>query len=51
MSIDRDRGRPFATVMVQPSARLERNREVLLVWPAQPARDSDSATTHTGVHE
>ena len=51
VSIDRDRGRPFATVMVQPSARLERNREVLLVWPAQPARESGSMATHTGVHE
>jgi len=37
ISVERNRGRPFATVMVQPSARLERNREVLLVWPAQAA--------------
>lgn len=34
VSIERDRGRPFATVRVEPTARLERNREVLLVWPA-----------------
>ena len=34
-SIERDRGQPFATVMVEPLADLERNREVLLVWPAE----------------
>jgi len=32
VSIERDRGQPFAQVVVEPSARLERNREVLLVW-------------------
>ncbi len=35
ISVERDRGRPFASVKVEPTARLERNREVLLVWPAQ----------------
>jgi rod shape-determining protein MreC len=29
-----DTGRPFAEVTVEPSAQLERNREVLLVWGA-----------------
>lgn len=33
--VDTDTGRPFAQVTVTPSAQLERNREVLLVWPAQ----------------
>jgi len=33
-SVQRDSSRPFAKVLVKPSARLERNREVLLVWPA-----------------
>jgi rod shape-determining protein MreC len=33
--VDTDSGRPFAQVTVTPSAQLERNREVLLVWPAQ----------------
>lgn len=33
-SIERDNGQPFAKVLVEPSAHLERNREVLLVWPA-----------------
>lgn len=32
VSVERDRGHPFAQVVVEPSARLERNREVLLVW-------------------
>lgn len=46
VSIARNRGRPFATVMVQPSARLERNREVLLVWPAESEAESDTLATH-----
>jgi rod shape-determining protein MreC len=32
-SIERDNGQPFAKVLVEPTAELERNREVLLVWP------------------
>ncbi len=40
VGIERNRGRPFATVTVQPSARLERNREVLLVWPSQSTQAS-----------
>ncbi|NIM28543.1 MAG: rod shape-determining protein MreC [Gammaproteobacteria bacterium] len=47
VNIERNRGRPFATVMVQPSARLERNREVLLVWPAETDDPSDTMTTNT----
>lgn len=30
--VQRDSGQPFAQVDVEPSARLERNREVLLIW-------------------
>jgi len=30
--VQRDSGQPFAQVDVAPSARLERNREVLLIW-------------------
>jgi len=30
--VQRDSGQPFADVEVEPSARLERNREVLLLW-------------------
>lgn len=33
-SVERDSRQPFAKVLVSPSARLERNREVLLVWPS-----------------
>ena len=32
VSVERDSGQPFARVNLKPSARLERNREVLLVW-------------------
>lgn len=41
--VERDRGRPFARVLVQPSAELERNREVLLVWSAETAHPMDTA--------
>jgi len=48
-------GRPFATVTAQPLARLDRSREVLLVWKLQaqpspdPAVGSDQpATGNTG---
>ncbi len=36
ISVERDSGQPFANIRVKPSARLERNREVLLVWPLHP---------------
>jgi rod shape-determining protein MreC len=35
VAVDTETGRPFARVLVEPSAQLERNREVLLVWPPQ----------------
>jgi len=35
INVERDSGEAFARVQVKPSARLERNREVLLVWPAR----------------
>ena len=38
--VERDSGRPFAKVIVQPSARLERNREVLLVWKESGANSA-----------
>lgn len=37
-SVERDSAEPFAKVIVRPSARLERNREVLLVWPIAPGQ-------------
>jgi len=36
ISVERDSRRPFATVKVKPSAKLERNREVLLILPGAP---------------
>ena len=43
IGVERDRGRPFATVRVEPTAKLERNREVLLVWPSGRG-DADDST-------
>lgn len=39
--VERDSGEPFARVLVEPSAKLERNREVLLVWPQEYAHEED----------
>lgn len=50
VSVERDRGYPFAQVVVEPSARLERNREVLLVWTPDPEavpRDPIARTAET----
>ncbi len=41
--VRRDSGRPFADVVVEPSARLERNREVLLLWPQSRGPIIDSS--------
>ena len=41
-SVERNGARPFATVQAQPSARLERNREVLLIWPTQESTATES---------
>lgn len=38
LSVDTDGSQAFARVIVQPAAQLERNREVLLVWP--PGQES-----------
>jgi rod shape-determining protein MreC len=35
ISVERDPGQPFAKVSALPTARLERSREVLLVWPVK----------------
>jgi rod shape-determining protein MreC len=35
LSVERDTGQPFARVLIEPSALLERNREVLLIWGAE----------------
>lgn len=42
--VERDRGQAFARVTLKPSAHLERNREVLLVWsPGTDAQAVESA--------
>ena len=47
IGIERDRGQAFARVTVKPSAHLERNREVLLVWSGALEADAvPSALTH-----
>lgn len=38
LSVERDSARPFAEVRLKPAAQLERNREVLLVWPGDTPR-------------
>ena len=43
IGLRRDRGQPFASVQIRPSAKLERNREVLLVVPSEDGRTLDSA--------
>jgi rod shape-determining protein MreC len=47
--VQRDSGQPFADVSVAPSARLERNREVLLVWAPGQARLIDSVHRSGGM--
>lgn len=48
--VNTDTGRPFAQVTVTPTAQLERNREVLLVWPAQvPVADVEDAVAREEV--
>ena len=39
--VQRDSGQPFASVDVEPSARLERNREVLLIWAGGSVDEGD----------
>jgi rod shape-determining protein MreC len=40
-------GEPFAQVTVTPTARMEQNREVLILWPHQRAERSVAATEFT----
>lgn len=41
-------GAPFATVEAKPTARIDRSREVLLVWPADGLPDSTPAQPQDG---
>lgn len=41
LSVTKDPGQQFATILIEPAARLDRSREVILVWP--PAKKGDAA--------
>ena len=51
VSVERDIGQSFAKVLVQPSALLERNREVLLIWPAQRPQAFDSVLLGESINQ
>lgn len=42
-SVALDAGDAFAHVTLEPSARLERSREVMMIWPAKPGQNASSA--------
>ncbi|MCP4700550.1 MAG: rod shape-determining protein MreC [Gammaproteobacteria bacterium] len=44
LEVNLELGRPYAEVTVQPSALLDRNREVLLVWPGRRSKNFISRT-------
>jgi rod shape-determining protein MreC len=46
-TVRHDPENPFTTVIAEPTARLDRSREVLLVWPMKPRPDQLSPTTAT----
>jgi rod shape-determining protein MreC len=49
VGLETDTGRPFAHVVVEPAAQLERNREVLLVWSSdQVAQEAPPETEEGG---
>jgi rod shape-determining protein MreC len=48
LSVNAGTGKPFAQVQVEPTAHLDRSREVLLVWPSSP--ESDRAVAGTPLH-
>lgn len=45
VSVSKDPGLQFATIEVQPSAHLDRSRQVLLIWPAQKVQVQQTTTT------
>ena len=38
--MESDHGEPFARILVKPSAKVSRAREVLLVWPERQEADA-----------
>ena len=47
ISVEQDPGNPFSTVIARPRARLDRSREVLLVWPPEAPPGPAALTTPT----
>lgn len=47
-SVQQEPGKPFASVVAEPTARLDRSREVLLVWTFLPAMLDETLTRHSG---
>lgn len=43
VSVELNPGKPFARVIAEPTARLDRSREVLLIWPGE--QEPQSSTT------
>ena len=46
--VQHDPGRPFAAVVATPSAKLNRSREILLVWPDDTSTLETGSTEQTG---
>jgi len=44
-------GEPFVTIIAEPITRLDRSREVLLVWPLPPALPDERSTEQPEVRE
>lgn len=47
--VRKEPGQPFATVIAEPTARLDRSREVLLVWTLPPALLDEALTGADGM--
>ena len=48
VEVRQESGEPFATVIAEPTARLDRSREVLLVWTLAPILLDQALTKDTG---
>ncbi len=48
IQVRQESGKPFATIIAEPTARLDRSREVLLVWTLAPALLDRALTRDTG---
>jgi rod shape-determining protein MreC len=48
VEVRREAGRPFATVIAEPTAHLDRSREVMLVWTLPPSLRGEALTGRPG---